>query len=68
VVVVSLAHYEELKRKAGASDTLVALRAEFDREMAVLLRPDAGKKLRQLSRVTPEEIAQAANAEARRKR
>ena len=64
VVVVSLPHFEELKRKAKASDTLAALRAEFDDEMAVLLQPDAAEKLRRLSDVTPEEIARAANAEA----
>ena len=68
VVVVSVARFEQLKRRAQANETLTALRAEFDREMDVLRQRGAAKKLRQLSNVTPEEIAKAANAAARRKR
>jgi prevent-host-death family protein len=69
VMVVSMARYEQLQRKAKANEALTALRAEFDREMAVLRRPGAAEKLRQLSTVTPAEIAEAANAAvARRKK
>jgi prevent-host-death family protein len=68
VVVLSLARYEQLKRKAKANETLTALRAEFDHEMAVLRQPGAAEKLRQLSNITPEEIAEAANAAAARRK
>jgi len=68
VVVVSLARYEQLNRRANANEALTALRAEFDREMSVLRQPGAVKKLRQLSDVTPEEIAKAANAAAARRK
>jgi prevent-host-death family protein len=69
VVIVSLARYEQLKRKAAATEALSSLRDEFDREMAVLRLPGAAKKLRKLSSVSPERIAAAANAaSARRKR
>ena len=49
-------------------DALSALRAEWDRELAVLLRPDASQKLREAFNSTPAEIAEAANAARRRKR
>jgi PHD/YefM family antitoxin component YafN of YafNO toxin-antitoxin module len=62
VVVVSLARYEHLTRTASANEALATLRAEFDREIAVLRQPGAAEKLRQLSSVTPEEIAEAANS------
>jgi hypothetical protein len=48
-------------------DALDALRAEFDRELAVLQRPDAAQRLQEIFDSTPAEIAEAANA-ARRKR
>ena len=68
VVILSVARFEQLKRRAQANETLTALRAEFDREMDVLRRRAAARKLRLLSNVTPAEIAKAANAAARRKR
>jgi hypothetical protein len=36
VVAVSIARYEQLKRKAATNEALTSLRAEFDRELAVL--------------------------------
>ena len=49
-------------------DALDALRAEFDRELAVLRQPDASQKLQEIFDATPAEIAEAANAARRRKR
>lgn len=48
-------------------DALDSLRAELDRELAVLQQPDASQRLREIFDATPAEIAEAANA-ARRKR
>jgi hypothetical protein len=49
-------------------DALNALRAEFDRELAVLRQPGASQKLQEAFDATPAEIAKAANAALRRKR
>lgn len=51
-----------------AVDPLNALRAEFDRELAVLQLPGASEKLRNVFASTPAEIADAANAAGQRKR
>jgi len=52
---------------SATSDSLSALRAEFDRELAYLREPGAGAALLRLFReATPELLAQAANAAARR--
>jgi prevent-host-death family protein len=67
VVVVSMERYAKLQKDAAARDPLAALRAEFDRELAVLRKPGAADKLRKIFASTPAEIARAANA-ARRKR
>jgi hypothetical protein len=48
-------------------DALSELRAEWDRELAVLRRPDASEKLQKAFDATPAEIAKAANAARRRK-
>jgi hypothetical protein len=55
-------------RKEQEGETLTALRAELDHEMAVLRQPGAAEELRQLSNVTPEEIAEAANAAVARRK
>jgi len=68
VVVVSIELYAKLRKEAAAQDPLTALRAEFDRELAVLRQPNAGRKLRKAFAATPAEIAKAANAAGRRKR
>lgn len=68
VVVLSLARYEALQREAAANDPMVALRAEFDRELAVLREPGAGERLRRAFRATPEEFADAAVAAASRRK
>jgi hypothetical protein len=60
--------YAKLRKDAAARDPLTALRAEFDRELAALRRPDAPKKLRKVFASTPAGIAKAANAGAGRKR
>lgn len=44
-------------------DQLTRLRDEFDRDLAQLRAPDAGKKLRETYGADPQEIADAANAE-----
>jgi prevent-host-death family protein len=62
VVVVSMERYAKLRKNATARDPLAALRAEFDRELAVLRQPNAGRKLREIFAATPAEIAKAANA------
>ncbi len=49
-------------------DALNALRAEFDRELAVLRQPGASQKLQEAFAATPVEIAKAANAALRRRR
>jgi hypothetical protein len=48
------------------SDALSALRAEWDRELAVLRQPDASKKLQEAFDSTPAEIAAAANKARKR--
>jgi prevent-host-death family protein len=68
VVVVSMERYEKLKKDAMVRDPLTALRAEFDRELAVLDQPNAAEKLRKVFASTPTQIAKAANAASRRKR
>jgi prevent-host-death family protein len=68
VVVVSMERYAKLKKDAAARDPLAALRAEFDRELAVLQQPGASEKLRKIFASTPAEIADAANAARQRKR
>jgi hypothetical protein len=57
----------KLKKDSATQDALTALRAEFDRELAVLRQPGAGEKLRKSFAATPAEIARAANAARRRK-
>jgi hypothetical protein len=47
-------------------DALSALRAEFDRELAVLQQPDAAQRLQEIFDSTPAEIAAAANAARKR--
>jgi prevent-host-death family protein len=68
VVVVSMARYEKLRRDAEANDPLAKLRAEWDRELAWLKEPGAEEEIRRIFNSTPEEIARAANAAAKRKR
>ena len=66
VVVVSVDHYAKLKEQAAANDPLARIRADLDRKLAWLSKPDAGAKLRAIFNSTPEEIAEAANALAAR--
>ncbi len=68
VVVVSIDRYTKLTKDASSNDPLAALRAEFDRELAVLRQPDAARKLRRAFDSTPAELAEAANAASRRNR
>jgi prevent-host-death family protein len=64
VMVISMERYQELRREAEANDPLAVLRAEFDRELAVLNEPGAGARLREAFRATPAQLAAAANAAA----
>jgi prevent-host-death family protein len=68
VVVLSIERYAKLKQDAIARDPLTALRADFDRELAVLRDSDASRKLRKVFASTPAAVAKAANAAIRRKR
>jgi prevent-host-death family protein len=68
VVVVSIERYAKLKSEAAANDPLEALRATFDRELAVLQDPKAANKLRKAFAASPREMAAAANAASRRRR
>ncbi|HEV2722491.1 MAG TPA: prevent-host-death family protein [Thermoanaerobaculia bacterium] len=60
-VVLSMARYQELIHEAAAADPLATLRADFDRELAVLREPGAAETLRRVFRATPAELAEAAN-------
>jgi len=68
VVVVSMERYAKLKKDAATRDPLIALRAEFDRELAVLRDAQAAKKLKKVFASSPADIAKAANAGTHRKR
>src|SRR4051812_38252523 len=52
---------KDLTSDAVVNDALAILRTEFDRELAYLREPDAGRKLRSLFEATPDEFAHAAN-------
>lgn len=65
VVVVSMDRYKKLQHDAAARDPLVTLRAEFDRELAVLNQPRASARLRKAIGASPAALASAAS---RRKR
>jgi len=67
-MVLSMERYAKLKGDAATKDPLAKLRAEWDRELAVLNEPGAAEKLRKAFAATPEEIAKAANAALRRNR
>jgi hypothetical protein len=56
----------KLRNDAIARERLAALRAELDRELAMLRQPNAGQRLRKIFAASPSEIAKAANAAARR--
>ncbi len=64
VVVVSLDRYSKLKAEAVANDPLTTLRAEFDRELAVLRQPETAGALRHAFGAAPDALARAANASA----
>lgn len=49
VVVVDIAAYAELVRRAQANDPLRALQADFDRRMAVLATPAGATRLRSMA-------------------
>jgi prevent-host-death family protein len=68
VVVVSIDHYSKLKTNAVAHDPLTTLRAEFDRELAVLRDAKTPRKLREVFASSPRQLANAANAAAARRR
>lgn len=68
VVVVSIDRYAKLQDDAAANDPLVTLRAEFDRDLAILHHPAASSKIRKAFGATPAHLAAAANAASRRKR
>jgi prevent-host-death family protein len=68
VVVLSVDRYTKLKSDADANDPLATLRAEFDRELAVLRDSRAVSKLHKAFASTPARLAKAANAGTSRRR
>lgn len=66
-VVMSAERYVELQKAAKANDPMKRLREEWDRKLAWLNEPGAGELLQEIFDSTPEEIAAAANAAAKRK-
>ncbi len=68
VVVVSVDRYTKLKNDATAHDPLATLRADFDRELAVLHDVRASSKLRKVFASTPAQLAKAANVAGSRRR
>jgi prevent-host-death family protein len=67
VVVVSIDRYAKLQDDAAANDPLVTLRAEFDRDLAILEDPASSSKLRKAFGASPSRLAAAANTASRRK-
>jgi prevent-host-death family protein len=67
-VVISAERFAQLQAAARAKDPLVALREEWDRQMAVLRQPGAHEIWDKIFNSTPEEIAAAANAAAKRQK
>lgn len=65
-VVISAERYVKMKAAAEANDPLAELMAQFDRELAVLNAAGAADKLREIFHATPEEMAAAATAAARK--
>lgn len=68
VVVLSVDRYAELRREAEVNDPLTTLRDRFDRELAVLRRPDSTSRLRKAFAAAPAQMARAANATRSRRR
>lgn len=68
VVVLSVDRYTKLKDDATANDPLAILRAQFDRELAVLGEARGSSKLRRVFASTPAQLAKAANVAASRRR
>jgi prevent-host-death family protein len=60
-VVMSAERYAELQAAARAKDPLVALREEWDRQLACLNEPGAEERMQAWFDSTPEEIAAAVN-------
>jgi prevent-host-death family protein len=68
VVVLSMKHYDDLKRRSDPHDALAAYDADLERRMEWFKRPDAADLLLKAFHSTPQEIADAANREAARRR
>lgn len=68
VVVLSVDRYRKLTADASANDPLTKLRAEFDRELAVLRDSRASSRLHKVFASTPARLAKAANTAASRRR
>jgi len=67
-VVMSAERYAELRSEARAKDPLVRLREEWDRRLAWLNEPGANEILQEWFNLSPQEIADAANAEAKNRK
>ena len=68
VVVLSVDRHAKLQKDAAGNDPLATLRAEFDKELAVLRDSRASSRLRKVFASTPAQLANAANAAASRRR
>ncbi len=68
VVVISIDEYARLKSDAISNDPLKTLRAEFDRELAVLREPKTPARLREAFASTPRRVARVAKARATRRK
>lgn len=61
-VVMSAERYAELQKAARANDPMKRLREEWDRRLAWLREPEARERMAEWFNMTPQEIADAANA------
>jgi prevent-host-death family protein len=67
-VVMSAERYAKLQGAARAKDPLVSLREEWDRRLAWLNEPGGRETMDEIFNSTPQQMADAANAELARKK
>ena len=67
-VVMSAERYAELQKAAQANDPMKRLREEWDRKLAVLNTPEGRESMMRAFNASPQEIADAVNAENAKKK
>ena len=67
-VVMSVERYAELQKAARAKDPLERLKEEWKRKLAWMNEPGGHELLDRIFHMTPQEIADAANAERQNKK